>query len=455
MNYIGVVINNEDPLRLGRVKIRIMDLYDDIQDENLPWALPLISINGDAFSIPDIKKVLNVIMIDNNIYNPYYTYCEHYNDDLTNQLKNTNDYQIMKAIIYDHLTKVYRTNNSLTLSHNNSNLSINNNSSIELNLMNNNKKITLGSNDAKENFILGDEFINDLIIIVDKLLVGYSGNLSYPLVPSPSLIQAILKFKASILNFKSKHFKISKNNNIKKVENTNYTDMQGDNINIYTKNENYNKLENIKNDTVITKSDKSITISENDLSNLSLLDIEDVIENNIIIENSEIDIKYYDTTLSNYNIIPPNNSIPEINPNNTIIYNILLLGLSQIGVYSIDKISLQKSKQFEEYSKMTLNKNTEKWSAIFISWLLNTIGYSNDTLKLGTVSSIIKEALKNNIKTPKIGDIFVLYDNNHSHCGLVIAINNDEIITIEGDYNNQVSSVVRKIKNIKGYYRWI
>jgi len=65
-DWIGVVINNQDPLFQGRAKIRVFRLMDDIEDEDLPWAVPINSIrmagNGaGSLSVPfRLKTPLSV-----------------------------------------------------------------------------------------------------------------------------------------------------------------------------------------------------------------------------------------------------------------------------------------------------------------------------------------------------------------------------------------------------------
>jgi hypothetical protein len=38
--YIGKVEDNKDPQKLGRLKIRVMDVYEDLEIEDIPWASP-------------------------------------------------------------------------------------------------------------------------------------------------------------------------------------------------------------------------------------------------------------------------------------------------------------------------------------------------------------------------------------------------------------------------------
>lgn len=54
--WIGVVENRHDPLGLGRCQIRALGVHSehlyDIPSEDLPWALPMHSVNNQSFSTP-------------------------------------------------------------------------------------------------------------------------------------------------------------------------------------------------------------------------------------------------------------------------------------------------------------------------------------------------------------------------------------------------------------------
>lgn len=75
-NYVGVVEDNNDPLRYGRCKIRVHGLYDDMATEDMPWAIPKNSLPigpAGSFIVPENGTVVEVIFDDGDIYEPTYT----------------------------------------------------------------------------------------------------------------------------------------------------------------------------------------------------------------------------------------------------------------------------------------------------------------------------------------------------------------------------------------------
>lgn len=56
--YRGIVVDNNDPLKLGRLKIRVQAAYGDQARDVLPWAWPCFADGGTAgngiFHVPEI-----------------------------------------------------------------------------------------------------------------------------------------------------------------------------------------------------------------------------------------------------------------------------------------------------------------------------------------------------------------------------------------------------------------
>jgi len=42
--FLGSVVDVEDPMELGRVKVKVFGVYDDIDDDNLPWAQIVVPV---------------------------------------------------------------------------------------------------------------------------------------------------------------------------------------------------------------------------------------------------------------------------------------------------------------------------------------------------------------------------------------------------------------------------
>ena len=125
--FVGIVENNEDPKKLGRVKVRVSNVYDDMPVDDIPWAVPFKDLNGNEFNMPDVGKVVSVVFDHGSIYKPEYIYAEHYNINLENKLKDlsANDYKTFKAVLFDHSTQIYRSeSDGLKIDHEYSNINL-------------------------------------------------------------------------------------------------------------------------------------------------------------------------------------------------------------------------------------------------------------------------------------------------------------------------------------------
>jgi hypothetical protein len=71
--YEATVVNNDDPMKLGRVTVKIAGVTDGFSDEHLPWAIPDFAHTGGASSksgslaIPDVGSMVSVVFEDGNI----------------------------------------------------------------------------------------------------------------------------------------------------------------------------------------------------------------------------------------------------------------------------------------------------------------------------------------------------------------------------------------------------
>lgn len=73
--YIGMVIDNKDPDRYGRCKVRVHGLHDEFFPEDLPWAIPEFPLNfteKGSFMVPEIGTLVYVKFDDGDLYEPIY-----------------------------------------------------------------------------------------------------------------------------------------------------------------------------------------------------------------------------------------------------------------------------------------------------------------------------------------------------------------------------------------------
>jgi len=75
--YSGKVVDNNDPDRLGKCRIRVYSIYgNEIPDEDLPWALPDFNFVGSlvgSFVVPPVGAIVKVYFDKGDIYLPHYT----------------------------------------------------------------------------------------------------------------------------------------------------------------------------------------------------------------------------------------------------------------------------------------------------------------------------------------------------------------------------------------------
>ena len=216
--FLGYVVNNLDPERRGRCRVKVINIFDDIPDDIGPWASPRKDLNGNVFNLPEVGKIVGIVFNGGNIYTPEYIYSEHHHENLETKLKDLDDkdYTSMKSLLFDHKTQIYvNDSEGLNIEYKFHAINIDD-SSINLNLKENQGNLNLGDANAEQQAILGNHFFNWFDELLDMLEKNpYFGNMGGPVVISPPLLTIFQKYRMlRDKKFLSHHVRIIDNSNI-------------------------------------------------------------------------------------------------------------------------------------------------------------------------------------------------------------------------------------------------
>ena len=104
-NYCGKVVDIEDPLKIGRIRVEVFGFFDGLDPELIPWATPLNGITGGSntgsgfFSVPKLDTLVDVKFDNGNVYCPQYSCHQKINEDLKAEIEGS--YANAHSIIYD------------------------------------------------------------------------------------------------------------------------------------------------------------------------------------------------------------------------------------------------------------------------------------------------------------------------------------------------------------------
>ena len=440
--FIGIVEDNNDPKHLGRVKVRVANIYENIPVEDIPYSSPWKDLNGNEFNIPEVGKAVTIVFDDGDIYKPQYIYSEHYNINLETKLKQLSDssYSSMKGIMFDQKTQIYSNDDEgLVIDYKYNNININN-SEINLNLKDNYSYLKLGDENANQQVILGTNFMNWFDELV-KNLAGenqgpYIGNMGAPVQPNPSLINVLNKYKQlRDPNFLSNNVFVVNNNRISTVIN--------------------------KGRVMIDQNGDSISKTGSDQPNSSNANSGDFgpsydLNNDANISNDSSNNTNTKTTITNDQILKTVTDITN-QYSNIIISDfskrLVVVAQTQIGVQETPANS-NSGPQVIVYQNSTSLKGTGfPWCAAFVCWCFtqaaNGVSYSFKLPKTASAYAFENWATINSsngvrlIKPPFTniipGDIIIF---NFSHIGISNGVlNNGVVPTIEGNTSGTDASL--------------
>jgi len=222
--YIGIVEENDDPKKIGRCRVRVVDIFDDIPKDDIPWASPWKDLNGNEFNVPEKGKIVTVVFDSGNVYKPEYVYADHYNINLEKKLKSLSgsNYTSMKSVLFDHKTQIYvNDTEGLKLDHKFNNINIINDG-ININLKDNYGRVNIGDAHPDQQSILGTNFLDWFDEFVSNLLGEksgpYLGNMGAPVVTNPEFIACLQKYKAlKYPKFLSKNIYMNDNGSVTSI----------------------------------------------------------------------------------------------------------------------------------------------------------------------------------------------------------------------------------------------
>ena len=205
--WLGIIIDSNDPLYIGRCKIRIFELFDDIEDELLPWAFPVTSSifsggefkGSGSFHYPKVGSLVRVNFNNGDYYHPEYTTIETHNPKMIEEIKQS--YENCHVLFYDEDENVkilYTQNDGLKIYHKESHITIDKNTHITIEHSNSTSKMTWIDGhikiDAKDDIIEESPYI--YLDGTDKVDVGHGAD--DQAVRCNELIQLLLKLAAAI-----------------------------------------------------------------------------------------------------------------------------------------------------------------------------------------------------------------------------------------------------------------
>lgn len=123
--FLGIIVDINDPRKEGRARVRVASIYDEIPDEDIPWAFPKNrgtvfgqAGKGGAVSIPKLNSVVAVVFDNGNPYSPEFFSIQELADDVKSSLAEEGEYEGSHIILFDgdqELKIWFSVNKGLTL----------------------------------------------------------------------------------------------------------------------------------------------------------------------------------------------------------------------------------------------------------------------------------------------------------------------------------------------------
>lgn len=197
--YTGKVVDNNDPDKVGKCKIRVFGIFgSEIQDKDLPWALPEFQFVGSkvgSFVVPPVGAIVRVYFDRGEIYLPVYTTKVIDENNLPTQ-RNT-DYPdnmvLFESDDGDYFT-INRKSKVAKYKHNSGvEIIIDKNGKVTIEGTQGKNSLSMDTNGVKVNgkFLVTEDFLQDLLVTFASALG--MGNYGLPVPIYPSTLTAMLQ----------------------------------------------------------------------------------------------------------------------------------------------------------------------------------------------------------------------------------------------------------------------
>lgn len=109
--FLGEVMEVEDPLFKGRIKVKVFGKFDDIPVEDMPWSHPGMNSTGGSdtgggfFSVPKVGSIVSIKFDQGNIYHPEYFCNQEISDEVKTEIEGS--YANAHVLVYDTVTEEF------------------------------------------------------------------------------------------------------------------------------------------------------------------------------------------------------------------------------------------------------------------------------------------------------------------------------------------------------------
>lgn len=104
--FLGIIVDINDPRKEGRARVRVASIYDEIPVEDIPWAFPKNrgtvfgqGGKGGSVSIPKLNSVVGVVFDNGNPYSPEFFSLQELADDVKTELES--EYEGSHIVLFD------------------------------------------------------------------------------------------------------------------------------------------------------------------------------------------------------------------------------------------------------------------------------------------------------------------------------------------------------------------